>query len=276
MSYAERWVVADIHIMFPLFHQLTTICGRLSALTSLEIIFHLDDGVEVDARLWDTFAVAPKLTAVRGMFWNSLRRCASIHISVEPTHTIIFHVPLEYEEVDTFPENIVPARLPHLRSLLLMIAEDFGPIHSSSSSLLHCLETPCLTRLSTYWTADEEAVLSLLTRSDCTESVKFLHLHSTSILPDNVLALLQRMPRLTDLEIGDFDGSLVPQSSLAVFLDAFSSRWLAAQKSHGLQRLRVRIVDGLLDPTPDLSVMQKDGLFIEIFQHTYFPDLMTD
>ncbi|KAJ7742146.1 hypothetical protein DFH07DRAFT_44303 [Mycena maculata] len=303
LSHAERWVVVDIYLALPLFRQFATIRSRLSALTILKISLYIDDDIEVDAGLRNTFAVAPNLTDVHATFqddldlrcarnpfvfpWQQLTRLSSTFLSSTEALSVlrklsnIVDCRLEYEEVEIFPENIIPTRLPHLRSLSLMIAEEFTDpeeyVHSSSS-LLGCIETPCLERLSTYWTADEAAVLSLLTRSGCIESVNFLHFHCASIIPGNILALVQKMPRLTDLDIGDFNSALLPQSSLPTFVDAFSSSWLAAQNTDGRlrQTLRVRIVDSMLDPAPELSVMQKDGLFIEISQRTYFPDIFGD
>jgi hypothetical protein len=97
-----------------------------------------------------------------------------------------------------------------------------------------------------------------------------------------MLRLAQKLPYLTTLVIGDFDGTLLPVSPVPAFIQTFSKQWIGARKifpNHPRQ-IEVRIVDRRWGPqaahdiTPMLLTMDKDGLFFRIVPFPAFPQII--
>ncbi|KAJ7753915.1 hypothetical protein DFH07DRAFT_1061356 [Mycena maculata] len=299
MAHCERWGEADLYITLPLAFQLAAVRARLSALITLGISLRLDDESEADPAFWDTFMDSPNLKTLCASFWDDhhllsspfafpwhqLTRLSTTFFSNTEALSVLqalssaIECRLEYAREAALPEQPIPTCLPYLRSLLLQMEEESRPsgrIHHRRTSLLDWLETPSLEHLSTYHTADAEAVLALLARSHCAASLHSFHFHSSSALPDVLLLLVQAMPCLMDLEIGDFNGALSTRSAVSTFVRALSVHW--ETRSPPRQPLSVWLVDRMYSTgsVQDLSVMYKDGFIVEISPNMCFRSLVAD
>ncbi|KAJ7453175.1 hypothetical protein FB451DRAFT_672798 [Mycena latifolia] len=306
MQHSERWEHAYISISLPLLFQLATIRGRLPALNTLTISANIEalEDMRRDALFQTTFAEAPRLTALCASFWDDrllrspfavrwpqLTRLSTTFTSNTEALSIlqqlsnIVECRLQCEEQDVLPaDGIHVIRLQHLRFLTIQVeAEQTVPVGMYHKyTLLNYFETPCLEKLSTHNTADVEAVLALIARSGCADSLKSLHLHLDSIGRDTFLRLVRQLPRLTALELGDFNGSLTgPDPSVPAFFGVALHRWLQVQRSFGQppQSLHLRIVDRMYNgdaSLQELSAMQRDGLFLEISAVSDFRSVLMD
>ncbi|KAF7341127.1 F-box domain-containing protein [Mycena venus] len=306
LSASERWKTADLYIRFPLLHQITRIHGNLSTLTTVLISINMDSeegfDEDFDELFWNVFADAPHLRSLQAICWDdshflrapfSLPWCQLTRVSTTfASNTEALSVLRNLSEIidctfafaknEILPRNHSTIHLSSLRSLALQIeneVDDPPQLYQKHTSLLDFLETPFLQSLATHETADEEAVLGLITRSKCTSSLVSFRLYLSSIHHGTILHLVQKIPHLTLLEIGDFNGTLLPRSSVPVFVHAFANQWLGAAQNdvaqdtvpdHSRQILRVRIVDEQLEQQQAhgisllLQTMQKDGLFITL------------
>ncbi|KAJ6488357.1 hypothetical protein DFH09DRAFT_379967 [Mycena vulgaris] len=290
LSSSERWQKAEISMASPLLRQIIAIRGRLSALTTVLVTIDLAADVDtIDQEFWDVFAVAPKLTSLYALFWDvrgfccasfslpwhQLTRLSTTFTSnTEALSTLrklskIVECTFAFTKNEILPRDTSIVHLPHLRILVLQIeTEHEDLVDQHHTSLLDFLKAPRLESLTIHYTANEEAVLGLLTRSDCAASLTSFRFYLRSIDYSMVLHLVQQMPHLSRLEIGDFNETLLQRSSLPAFLHLFSKQWLeAARETDTLDRsLSVLIVDHEFshDISLELAAMHKDGLFIEI------------
>ncbi|KAJ7147895.1 hypothetical protein C8R43DRAFT_524916 [Mycena crocata] len=316
---SERWRSADLNVRLPLLLQLATIHGHLSALTTLTISIDLTlDDLQVDPRFWDTFAIAPNLTSLCAVFWDDyhlrrapfslpweqLTRLSTTFTSNTEVLSLLEKLPaiveckLQYEMTDAISPAPGSIRLPHLRSLTLQMEEEhFSATQPPNTypSLLDFLETPSLERLTAHLTADVDAVLGLLLRSSCAPAMRLLQFHSSAPVPhDAILHLTGLLPALDELEIGDFNGTLLPRSSVPAFICAFAYQWLGAQAhvkppaptEEGEEAppppprktLRVRIIDRQYsrDISREMGTMHKDGLFVVMAKQAHFRSVIMD
>ncbi|KAJ7622355.1 hypothetical protein FB45DRAFT_927578 [Roridomyces roridus] len=308
LAHVERWQNVDLYVKLPLFLTLAAVRGRLSSLTTLTMSLDValeDVGSVVDPEFWNIFAVAPKLTALCASFWadDELRRSPFVFpwhqltrlsttfatdveaLSVLQQLSSIVDCRMEYVRSDGGPHP--PIHLPHLRSLLLQIDMEAvlerppppkRPGKHPTPSILDSLETPILECLTTHQTASPAAVLALVARSGCAASLRSLHIHTTPLRPDTVLALLHNLPALNELEFGDLNGALLPRSPTLIpgFVRALAADWAATR---GVRRgLTVRIVDGMyhLDIEELLVSLERDGLFVSVSANTRFQSLVAD
>jgi hypothetical protein len=313
LASSARWGRVKLHVLsgfswtYALLQQLTNHRG-FSALTTLlmSVEMSLPPGLSFDDGFWNVFAVVPQLRTLQAhcwdqhhlirppfsLPWHQLTRVSATFttnteaLSVFRNLSNIVQCWLIFVENELLPTHHSTIRLPHLRSLALQIRIEFGdggPVEAleKHTSLLDFLETPCLHSLTTDGTADEEAVLGLITRSDCSASLASFHFRS-SIHHDSLLDLLQRMPHLTSLKLENFDGTLLPRPSVPVFVQAFSSQWLDTAREIPLdhrQALHVRIVDeqwdeqDACDMTRQLVSNQEHGLFITVSAIPDFLDI---
>ncbi|KAJ7131070.1 hypothetical protein C8R44DRAFT_774355 [Mycena epipterygia] len=312
MSYSERWKTADIYIEFPLLFRLAATEGRLSSLTTLDISGDITlDGVFVDAGFGDTLAAAPRLTSLRALFWDTdhirrapfkfpwhqlTRLCTTFTFNTEvlsllQTLSNIVECRLGYATTLLLPADAPVTTLPHLRILELQI--ESGDVHAKMThqhTVLNYLRTPRLERLSTYYTADPDAIFALLARSGCAASLTTFRFHGAAVHADALECFACGMPRLDELEVGDFEGGIGPG-----FVKAFAAQWRAAQEQYdeleaprrGLdaprprQVLYARLVDGMYEkPDPDsgrgalVEEMCKDGLFVEVSSCSHYSSII--
>ncbi|KAK7044517.1 F-box domain-containing protein, partial [Favolaschia claudopus] len=245
---------------------------RFDSLTTFLITIDLsvDDRFDTvskyDDAFWNVFSVAPKLRHLQALSWNTESTYVSPPFSL-PWHQLtrlststtsntqaltvlqklssIVECTLAFATADILQQNHNIVCLPHLRSLALQI-EDEPVIYQKRTSVLDFLETPSIQSLAVYQTADVEAVLGLVTRSNCASSLTLLHLYSNSINHEMALHLTEKMPSLTSLELGDFDGTIEvhPTRSLTVvFIQAFSKHWLKHKPVNDSRQLRLSITD---------------------------------
>jgi hypothetical protein len=260
---------------------------------------------EYSEAFWKAFAVAPRLKAVKAISfdhrdkfvaapftlpWHQLTRVSATFASTLealPVLRKLSHIvqcKFTFARSDALPIDYSTIRLPHLCSLSLEIESDDpddDPDMHEPNSLLDFLQTPCLRSLTTYETAKEEAVLGLITRSDCAASLASFHFHSISINHSMFLHLVQKMPHLASLKFGDCNGTLLPGSSIPTFIQTLSQQWLrAAHDDHPRRTLNVRIVDqeleGAENITSMLTPMHKDGLFITVSSTLEVPDIISE
>ncbi|KAJ7685787.1 hypothetical protein DFH06DRAFT_1075407 [Mycena polygramma] len=245
MSSCERWEIVDLYVPLALVHQLTTIHGRLAALRTLLISIDLDTP---DDEFWDTFAIAPQLRSLQVLCWQidlflappfSLpwHQLTRVCTTFTYNHEVLF-APRELSNVveckfafgrfDLLPRDTEIVLLPHLRSLTLQIENDLDePMpFQKGTSLLDFLNAPSLQVLTTRETADEAAVLGFVTRSDCAGSLLSFHFYLGWIIYSATLHLVQKMPRLTSLEIGNFNTfpRLCTVPSFTAFTRAFCTQ----------------------------------------------------
>ncbi|KAJ7649063.1 hypothetical protein DFH06DRAFT_1332085 [Mycena polygramma] len=257
MSASNRWQEAYISIIPPLVYQLHSIRGRLSSLKTLDISVDLGEAhlaIDEDEAFWSILADAPQLTSLithcwdlvgflRPPFtvaWHRLTRLSTTFSSnTEALSTLrelsdIVECKFAFRITEVLPsDSTTTIHLPHLEFLALQVEvdDDTPPpmTRQQHFSLLDFLVTPSLRELNTVDAADEESVVGLVTRSGCATSLECLRFSSQLIDQAAILRLLRRVPGLTFLEIGDFDGTLVPQSSLPTFVTVLSDQWLKTQ-----------------------------------------------
>ncbi|KAJ7879032.1 hypothetical protein B0H14DRAFT_2436473 [Mycena olivaceomarginata] len=311
VSSSERWGAANLYLQPPLLQQMTSMHSGFSALNTLLISIDLtfEEEDTFDGAFWDVFAVAPLLRSLQALCWegdhfvrapfslpwHQLTRLSTTFASnTEALAALrklsdIVECTFAISKTEILPVDYTTTRLPYLRSLALQMemeleVDSYLP-SQKHTSLLDFLETPCLQNLTTHKTADPEAVLGLITRSDCGASLASLHFHSCdSIDHSMMLRIAQKMPHLTSLVIGDFAGTLLPVSSVPEFIQAFSKQWIGATRELAFpdnsRQVQVRIVDELLDSqdardiTRMLHTLDKDGLFISVVPFSTLPNII--
>ncbi|KAJ7745498.1 hypothetical protein B0H14DRAFT_2986215 [Mycena olivaceomarginata] len=307
LSSSERWRTAVLYINFPLIQQITSIHGNLSSLTTLLISFQLRTDQGFDEEFLNVFSIVPRLRSLQAILWkdvghflrapfslpwHQLTRLSTTFVSnIEALDAFrklsdIVECTFAFSKTEILPADCSTIRLPHLRSLALQIdleTEDSVEMNPNHTSLLDFLYTPSLRTLTTHDTADEQAVLGLITRSDCAASLTSLRFYSIPINESMALHLLKKMRHLTSLDFGDFQGTLLPVSSVPAFIQTFSRQWLhTAQDDHSLRSFRVTIADQDLNPQDEkkincmLAPMHKDGLFVTVTSTPNFPEIFTD
>ncbi|KAJ7646518.1 hypothetical protein FB45DRAFT_1098316 [Roridomyces roridus] len=280
LTHCERWqnLSMCLYSRSRLLFDITAIRGRLPSLESLRIhasVSEADIGVLAE-KFSDTFT-APNLTAVCVQFdtrechrppfefpWSQLTRL-SITLRLQQEALRVLSqlsriVELKVECADMPDEVVSPQShitLPHLRMLELHRSRHdlFPP--SPYPSLLNYLNTPSLEHLSTVDEADEDEVLTFITRSGCKESLKsFLLIRLSSRLnQDKVVDLVHEMPHLVELETSWIE-------RVHSFTQALHSHWLAVRSTSRESLFSVCIVRIGCDV--DVGPMEKDGLFITI------------
>ncbi|KAJ7879017.1 hypothetical protein B0H14DRAFT_2710213 [Mycena olivaceomarginata] len=307
LSSSERWRTAVLYINFPLIQQITSIHGNLSSLTTLLISFQLRTDQGFDEEFMNVFSIAPRLRSLQAILWKDVGHFLRAPFSL-PWHQLtrlsttfasniealaafrklsdIVECTFAFSKTEILPADCSTIRLPHLRSLALQIdleTEGSVEMNPNHTSLLDFLYTPSLRTLTTHDTADEQAILGLITRSDCAASLTSLRFYSIPINESMALHLLKKMPHLTSLDFGDFQGTLLPVSSVPAFIQTFSKQWLrTAQDDHSPRSLRVTIADQDLNPQDEkkinfmLAPMHKDGLFVTVTPTPNFPEIFTD
>ncbi|KAJ7745495.1 hypothetical protein B0H14DRAFT_3897495 [Mycena olivaceomarginata] len=281
LSSSERWEVADLYMQPWLLQKMAIMNGSFSALKTLLVSVNMngDEDEGLDEVFWNMFAVAPQLRSLQAVSsmdgflrtpfhlpWHQLTRLSTTFTSnTEALVTLrrlsdIIECRFTISKTEILPIDYSTIHLPHLRSLALQIETDEDePVdtHQKHTSLLDFLETPCLQQLATHKTADEAAVLGLVARSNCSASLESLNFHADSVDHSLMLRLAQKLPYLTTLVIGDFDGTLLPVSPIEVRI--VDKRW-------SLQAVR--------DIAPMLLTMDKDGLFFRIVPFPAFPQII--
>ncbi|KAJ7627842.1 hypothetical protein DFH06DRAFT_1304491 [Mycena polygramma] len=232
MSASNRWEEAYISIIAPLVYQLHSIGSRLSALKTLDISL-----TSLITHCWDLVGfLRPPFTVA----WHQLTRLSTTFSSnTEVLSTLrelsdIVECKFAFRITEVLPsDSTTKTHLPHLEFLALQVEVDGDTpppmTRQQHFSLLDFLVTPSLLELNTVDAADEESVVGLVTRSGCATSLECLRFSSQLIDQAAILRLLRRVPGLTFLEIGDFNGTLVPQSSLPTFVTVLSDQWLKTQ-----------------------------------------------
>ncbi|KAJ7154115.1 hypothetical protein C8R46DRAFT_1227724 [Mycena filopes] len=308
MTYSDRWIMADLYMKVSGLNQLIPLHGRLSSLTTLIIVIDLAnvENEELDEAFWNILAVTPNLRFLQTQSWDMFgflrtpftlawdrltRLSTTFESSTEALSLLgelsdIVECRLAFALADPLPAPIASRliSLPHLRRLALQIeSADEEPVEllPAHPSLLDFLRTPSLQSLTTRGTADETAVLALIDRSECGPSLTQLRFHASSITQDVMLRLLAQMPQLSSLELGDFDGTLLPQTAMPTFLRALASEWVTRQASGGASHLHARLADGtylnLNDAVAaELERMQADGLFLTIVEHPYYAGIILE
>ncbi|KAJ7879010.1 hypothetical protein B0H14DRAFT_2566955 [Mycena olivaceomarginata] len=216
---SERWKIADLYMAFPLFQQITKAHSSLPSLTTLLISIESRNDWRSHETFLKTFAVAPKLKDVKAISWGEggfmaapftlpwdqlTRVSATFASTLEalPVFRKLSHIvecKFTFAKSEALPIDYSTIRLPHLCSLALKIESDDpddDPDMHEPNSLLDFLQTPCLRSLTTYETAKEEAVLGLITRSDCAASLASFHFHSISINHKDAASRIARIWRL--------------------------------------------------------------------------------
>ncbi|KAK7038296.1 F-box domain-containing protein [Favolaschia claudopus] len=312
LSSSAQWRVADLYMTPPVLQQITRVQNGFPILRTLRISvdFAMDDDFpdvsSLDQVFWDVFSTTPELRHVQAHSW-------AISGFIRPPFTLPWHQLTVLSTTTTsniealavlekllninkctiaFSENLILIRdhgtvhLPYLRALALQIEDEDGVvIYEKHTSILDFLETPSLTSLVLFSTADEEAVLGLITRSNCASSLTSLHLHSHTIYPDLALRLTTKLPCLTFLELGDFDGKLSPDFPLPLpdFVHHFSQQWLKTQKANdGRQTLSLRVRDRALEAKDAQRItvryrrLERDRLFIKVLSAIVYPSIITE
>ncbi|KAF7364049.1 F-box domain-containing protein [Mycena sanguinolenta] len=301
LSESDRWRTAELHVIsfFPptykLFQQLMGVRG-LSNLETLFLEIDLDPPDQdsgFDAALWNIFAVAPQLRSLEALFWDAscwlrapfslpwhqlTRVCATCASNVEALSTLvelphIVECKFAFQRIEILPVNHRTIHLPYLRSLVLQIEsvsledEDLEVKYQNHTSLLDFLETPCLQNLTVHETANEDAILGLITRSDCAAYLTTFRFHSSLIDHNSRISV----------------GRSFPQSSVPAFVQAFSKEWRAMQATFpSRQSLYVQMVDGKLDEeeandlTLILASMHQVDLFITVLSKPHLPSIILD
>ncbi|KAJ6501880.1 hypothetical protein C8R45DRAFT_1091808 [Mycena sanguinolenta] len=314
LDLSDRWKTVNLHIISSfhatcqLLRQLTSI-RNLSNLRTLLIsipLYTTGEDTVFDAAFWDIFAFTPQLRSLEALAWDArhwLRTPFSLPwhqlTRVRTTFTsnaealstlrglaLIVECKFAFQRIEVLPVDSRTIPLPYLHSLVLQVeTETHDPvvIYQPHTSLLDFLETPCLQNLTTHETADEDAVLGLITRSNCAVSLTSFRFHLSSINNSMILQVLRKMPHLTSLTLEDFDGTLLPRSSVPEFVQAFSKQWLVMQAAFpSRQSLRVLIVDEDFsegeahDLTRMLETMHQDDLFITVSAYAHSPNIISD
>ncbi|KAJ7154114.1 hypothetical protein C8R46DRAFT_1356869 [Mycena filopes] len=303
MTSSDRWTAVDFYIRVPLMKQLVALHGRLSSLTTLIITVDLaevpPDFDGPDVALWNTFALTPNLRFLLShswdifsfrptpftLAWDRLTSLSTTFASDTEALSLLYQLSdlieckFAFSTPNTLPAPIAARliSLPNLRRLVLQIEfvngdpEELPPPHRS---LLDFLQTPSLQTLHTLGTADETAVLALIDRSGCGPSLTKFRFHASPIAQDTMLSLLAQMPQLSSLELADFNGALLPQTSMPTFVRALASQWVTRRSSGGASHLYARIADHPYQHndavSAELERMQEEGLFLEIVSFCYF------
>ncbi|KAJ7646498.1 hypothetical protein FB45DRAFT_1051184 [Roridomyces roridus] len=301
-THCERWQHWELLVSrgSPLLLDIPTAhAGRLPNLTTLKIYaeFGPDDAeFESLAGFRNIFAIAPRLTAVYASFEDSNRvfsrpplefpwpqlttlsiglRFSEEALPLIPQLSTIVNLRVQCTKADPFPAQS-PITLPHLRMLEVKAQYRSDPLRSLS--LLGCLTTPLLEHLGVQDEATKDEILSLITRSRC--KLKSFHFIHDTICPEDVLSLIREMSNLRELKMGDFAETSTPLSVPPVsIIQGLHSHWLAVRRQLGPgSRLSVCVVDDnrpSIDPDV-ISLMQKDGLFIDILPHVWQFDSLVD
>ncbi|KAK7044495.1 hypothetical protein R3P38DRAFT_2608631 [Favolaschia claudopus] len=308
LSASERWAVAGIHVS-PILLQEMAKDRRFQSLTTLDISvdWSVDCISEFDDTFWSVFSLTPKLKHLRALSWDwrcfisppfilpwaQLTRLTTSSTSNTEALTIlgklsnVTECTLAFAESNTVPPDHHTIRLLHLCTLNL---QNGSLVALPQTSILDFLEAPCLTSLAVYGAADEEAVLSLVTRSNCANSLASLQLCSSTINHDTALCLTEKLSCLTALELGDFEGTLLSRSStmnivpaIPDFVRAFIDQWLNKRKLvTDLPALNLLITDESLGPlevgqlTSMLSPLRKTGLVVAISQAVDIPNIIRE
>ncbi|KAJ6522352.1 hypothetical protein DFH09DRAFT_1330635 [Mycena vulgaris] len=183
-------------------------------------------------------------------FWNLTRLSTTFTSNTEVLSTVrklsdIVECTFAFAKNEIIPRDTSIVHLPHLRILVFQIETDHEDlVDQHHTCLLDFLEAPRLESLTIHYTANE-AVLGLLTRSDCAASLTSFRFYPRSIDYSMVVHLVQKMPHHSWLEIGNFNETLLPRFSVPGFVHLFSKQWLeAARETDTLERtLSVLIVD---------------------------------
>ncbi|KAF8215113.1 hypothetical protein K438DRAFT_1800738 [Mycena galopus ATCC 62051] len=190
LSISNRWKTAHFHILssFAETHQLLQRLSnihRFSNLTTLRVSIGLETPTQgFDEACWSVFADLPKLRSLEARFWDNtflpppfsvqwhqLTRVSTTFCSNAETLAALREMADIVECTFNFTDSLVlpvddkPIRLPHLRSLTLLIDKYNASAytHPKHTSLLDFLETPCLRKLVTDKTPAVEDVLGLVT-----------------------------------------------------------------------------------------------------------------
>ncbi|KAJ7646503.1 hypothetical protein FB45DRAFT_1098288 [Roridomyces roridus] len=299
-THCERWKHVQLSGLFlstmnPPIPQIARIHGRLPALTTLKIHAELKDDADILAEFRDIFAVAPNLTAVDAWFHDEdgflcrppfgfpWRQLTTLSISfarseealpIFPQLSTIVDLRVQVKWADPFPTQN-PITLPHLRMLELYSQRAMKP--PGYLSLLSCLTAPLLEHLGVHDEADEECILRFITQSGC--KLRSFHFFESSMISSEVvLSLVHEMPCLRHLKVSHLDNASDPQPVLLI-IQAIHSHWLAVRSTSGVSaRLSVCIADNnrpTVDPEVS-SLMQKDGLFVEIVRGVWQFDSLVD
>ncbi|KAK7000323.1 hypothetical protein R3P38DRAFT_2651632 [Favolaschia claudopus] len=308
---AAQWRIADLYLQPQLLQQLTRVESGFRSLSTLLISIDLapwpgeEDTSTFRETLRDLFIVTPELKCVRALAWDltgficppytlpwhQLTRLSTTTASnVEAlallrqlSSIVECNIAFSHDHVLS-PNHGDCVHLPHLQTLALQIEDDDEVvIYKKHTSILDFIETPRLTRLALYSTADEEAVLGLVTRSNCARSLTSLELHSDSIDPDRALLLMERLSRLTSLGLGDLTGQLIsPRGvSLEDIVRGLSEQWMKIRDS--TQILNVLLTDRVLSRRDARNLTSRlasldadwDGIFsFKVSSSPVYPDII--
>ncbi|KAK7055100.1 hypothetical protein R3P38DRAFT_1344385 [Favolaschia claudopus] len=200
LASAAQWRIADLYLYLRprLLQRLVGFENGFSALSTLDISLDLAPGPgEEDTSafrqvLRDLFIVTPQLKHVRALAWDisgfirppfalpwhQLTRLSTTTASNVEALALLrqlssiaeCNIAFSHAQVLS-PNHGECVHLLHLQTLALQIEDDNEVVvYKQHTSMLDFLETPALTRLALYSTADEEAVLGLVTRSHCASS----------------------------------------------------------------------------------------------------------
>ncbi|KAF7341128.1 GMC oxidoreductase [Mycena venus] len=306
LSSCERWQKVNLSMNTSLLNQITPARGRLSTLTTLLLTIDLSMGSSPRRSFWNILSVAPQLHSLRALSWgdsgflsasfklpwHQLTRLSTTFASNTEALSALRKLSDIVECTFAWRKSEVllnssTIHVPYLRSLVLQVEGPDGfpdETFQKGTSLLDFLEMPCLQSLTTRETADEEALLGLVTRSDCAASLTRLHFHSSTVNQSAFLQLTQKMPRLTSLHIEDLDGTLLPGSEnpgIPTFIHRLSDQWLKSREAFpdaSPPRRWVRITDSHYSSnmSPVLAQMHQYGLSIEISSRSSFVDIILD
>ncbi|KAK7049152.1 hypothetical protein R3P38DRAFT_2688533 [Favolaschia claudopus] len=306
---AAQWRIADLYLRPRLLQQLTRVENGFPALSTLIISLDLAPGPgEADTSafrqvLRDLFIVTPELKHVRALAWDisgfirppfalpwhQLTRLSTTTASNVEALALFRQLSSIVEcniafSHDHFlsPDHGECVHLPHLQTLALQIEDDNEVVtYKKHTSILDFLETPHLTHLALYSTADEDAVLGLVTRSNCARSLTSLEFHSDSIDTDRVLLLTERLSHLTSLELGDFKGQLISPRNMSLqdIVRGLSEQWIEIRDSS--QKLNVLLTDRVSSRrdarnlTSRLASLDADGIFsFRVSSSPMYPDII--
>ncbi|KAJ7638264.1 hypothetical protein FB45DRAFT_1023068 [Roridomyces roridus] len=300
LSHADRWQNLGLSLTAVSLPQvalgLDSVRGHLDALTTLEINVRM--GVsDTTFKSMDSFTAAPNLAAVYLQIydcyaaaslppfplpWQQLTRlsttvsCNAEALALLPRLSRIVELRLLFQD----PTDIVPFQnhvtLPHLR--LLEVRRKYRRAHYSSlpdyapsPSLLDFVTCPVLEHLTMRRVALVDTVLSCITRSECSGSLRLFHFDTdlkSLIDGTSALSLVHKMPRLSTLYIGHFRSG----TAYSCTVRQLHSHWLAVRGNAGTSRLSVCLSEKgdvhLKDEDVSaLLKLQQDGLFIKIQGH---------
>ncbi|KAF7341133.1 hypothetical protein MVEN_01847700 [Mycena venus] len=296
-----RWQTAHFSVPTSQLSQIMASEERLSALTTSIITV---EGRPLTEEFWDLLADdAPQLRTLQALSWekrhllrasfplpwNQLTRLSTSFNSNTEALAMLQNLSDIVECTFAWPKSEILSNhstipLLHLRSLVLQVEGPNGypdEMYQKHTSLLDFLETPSLRRLTTRGSADEEAVLGLITRSDCTSSLTRLYFHSSAVNQSEFVQLIQKLPRLASLHIEDLDGALFPKSGVPTFIGTLYDQWLKSRDvlpGASLPSCSVRIMDSQYsgDISRELAKMHEHGFFVEILPDSFIMDIIED